>query len=326
MSTYSSTPADEDGQLDHLVDVRLAGLIVRFESNSSAVPVSVLRRFDRSASTESDERMACRVRVIVTDNSESFGSGEITWHLPNADQLTVRGGGIFARLDLQAGTAVVRATANFLRRRLVCQRWLIEGIPLTLLTRRDRHPVHAAALCRNDAAVLLHGASGVGKSTLAYAASRAGIAVLADDASRVQLEPQLRVWGDGNRARIRLLENTRRHFPELAGRETDWLAGDGIMKMSVEPTVNGAEPFATRARVCLLQRHAGPVARRQVTPKEVRDALLNAPEAAMDLAPAQRERVVSALAAPGGWHLTLSGDPTEAIPHLEHMLAAIDRA
>ena len=45
---------------------------------------------------------------------------------------------------------------------------------LLLVARQDRQPVHAAMVAGGSAALLLAGPTGVGKSTLAYAAHRAG--------------------------------------------------------------------------------------------------------------------------------------------------------
>lgn len=317
----------QDAELEHSVAVAVAGVPVRVESNSSAVTSAAMARYAAASLSGSIAAAPCSLRVSVRRDTEPHGnSPDVRWHFQDRDRALVTGPGLAAAIDLAAGRAVVDVDEAFLRNRALFQRAVLEGIPFTLISRKDRHPVHAAVLRAGKAALLLHGPSGVGKSTLAYVAHRAGIDVLADDASRVQLEPEVRLWGDGTSPRVHLLEHARHDFAELRGQEPDWLSGSGVPKLSVQllpPGGAARSPFASLVRVCLLARHRGIVALRAATSGEIRDALLRAPEAALDLAPDRRARVASALAAPGGWHLTLSDHPSDAVPHLRAMLAQI---
>ena len=249
----------------------------------------------------------------------------LTWQFPTPDEAMVRGGGMLGHVDVATGSGILhvsRRFANGARFHLE----VIEGTPQILIIRRDRHPVHAAALRRGDVALLLHGPSGVGKSTLAYLAYRAGIDVLSDDSTKVQLEPELRVWGDGSPARVQLLEQARRDFPELAQGEPRTSTGDvAPPKIPVDTRREGRpfRPYVRQARVCLLSRDARPIDRSAVAPDEIRRALLDAPEAVLDLNPGARAQVAAALAGDGGWRLKLSDDVNAALPHL---LAMFDEA
>ncbi len=314
-----------DVVLEHVVQVVVAGLAVRLESNAQEVVSAARLRY--AAPVDTQPAPACRLQIQVQRGGEASPGGmdamDVRWRFPDRDHAVVSAPGLAATVDMAGGNAVVHVDESFVRNEAQFRRTVIEGILLTLLTRRDRHPIHAAALRAGDAALLLHGPSGVGKSTLAYVAYRAGIDVLADDAARVQLEPEFRVWGDGVRPRIHLAEGARDEFSELRGHTAQRLSSDSVRKLAVELRSPSApwSPFARAARVCLLARRGGAVAVRDASPKEIRDTLINAPEAAFDLAPEQRQRVVTALAVAGGWHLTLSHHAVEAIPHLQTMLA-----
>lgn len=307
------------------VDVWVAGLPVRVASNSERVVAVAAARF---ASLPAPTRAACHMTIVVQAGGEANSDWtDQQWRFPDADRAVVSGPGLSAAIHLAAGTAVAVADEAFVEDASAFMRTVLEAIAFTLLTRRDRHPVHAATLCVGDAALLLHGPSGVGKSTLSYLAYRAGIGVLAEDATRIQLQPALRVWGDGTVPRIHLLEHARETFGELCAYRAERMSNDGVRKLAVElaPPAAQCPTFARSARVCLLARQDGAVSLRLAAPGEIRDALVFSKEAVFDLAPVQRERVATALAAPGGWHLTLSRRAEDALPHLRSMLAEIAR-
>ena len=90
------------------------------------------------------------------------------------------------RIDGATGWAKVVVRAG-------CEQFLGYGciIPVLceFLSEVDQHVVHAASLCVEDQeggrAVLLHGESGLGKTTTALALARWGMSLMADDASVV---------------------------------------------------------------------------------------------------------------------------------------------
>jgi hypothetical protein len=88
-----------------------------------------------------------------------------------------------------------------------------------MISHRALAPLHGAAIVRNGSGVLLCGESCAGKSTLAYAASRAGWTYVSDDATFLLRGRQDRC-AIGDPHSIRFREDARRFFPELMDRLT----------------------------------------------------------------------------------------------------------
>jgi hypothetical protein len=87
------------------------------------------------------------------------------------------------RLSCRAGDGIARIEADAFSG---CELYLATHPLLTislmeLLERRGRYSLHAACLARDGHGVLLAGPTGAGKSTLALALARAGLAFLSDD-------------------------------------------------------------------------------------------------------------------------------------------------
>ena len=318
-----------DVVLAHRVAVPVFGVQLAVESNYAGIGALVESAFGAVARTPGDElppmpTERVRLRVVVEPTVSAHTRLE-QWRQPDLDHVLGRGAGFGAWLDLPAGEGIMYVEEFRIAESVRAGGALIRGPALTLLNRRDRHPVHAAALRVDDVALLLHGPSGAGKSTLAYAASRAGVAVLSDDAVRVQLSPELRVWGSPGH--VNLLEDARARFGELDGREFERVRANSGEK-HVVPLAGAGDraPWVRRVRTCLLARARGPVARVSVSAQEVENAMLAAPECRSDMSPLQRSPAVRALAASGGWRLTLSADPGAAVPHVLAMLDEIRRA
>jgi hypothetical protein len=89
----------------------------------------------------------------------------------------------------------------------------------TLIEQRALAPLHGALIVRNGIGVMLCGESFAGKSTLAYACSRAGWIYVSDDATFLVRGSQGRC-AIGDPHSIRFREDARRFFPELADRLT----------------------------------------------------------------------------------------------------------
>ncbi len=171
---------------------------------------------------------------------------------------------------------------------------------------------------------MLAGRTGTGKSTLAYAAAKAGLHPLSDDMVFVQLTPTFRVWGMPGR--VHLLERAREHFPELANTGISVLAsGKEKMVVDVGGAPGAAEPpVVERAGVCLLRRTAGAASLEQLASSEVRAALLADLEGGFRFFRDTIEPRLAALCDGTGWRLNLSGNPADAVPYLQAMLDELE--
>lgn len=310
-----------DVRAEHQIRMELFGVPVAVESNSAyAVEVAEETGRQMGAVAASDAAPLVRLRVLVEPTRHVHDvTDAVEWRVPDPDHALMRAHGMTGWLDLAAADGVVYVDEAYSNERALFSRTVFKAPFLTLITRRDRHPVHAAALRVGDAALLLQGPSGVGKSTLCYVASRAGIDVLSDDSVRVQLDPELRIWGLPGR--VHLLEDAAARFDALRANGSTPVNANGRVKHLItigSPVI----PMVRRARVCLLRR--GPaVSFAPVSPEEIRETLLSAPEARFDMYPAGRERAMTALAALGGWSLTLTDDAEEAVPALLELMARL---
>jgi hypothetical protein len=202
---------------------------------------------------------------------------------------------------------------------------VLEAVILSVVTRLDRQPLHASVVVRDGTALLLAGPSGTGKSTLSYAAARAGLEVLSEDTVFAQLHPTLRLWGMPGS--VHMPAAARRHFAELERVPLRTLP-TGKQKVSVSLASLGAEttlPFIERAGICVVERTSGsPVSSEPLDAAAVESALRGQLEPGFDLFDEGRGELVRALAPGGGWRLVLNDDPASAIPTLHRLLDRVE--
>jgi len=293
---------------------------VRVRSNSASVTTMATNRFPALAVTARHE---ADLEVRVMPSPPMHAADRLTWELRGGRELHLALPTLRAVVDLDRASGAMDVVDSTLIEGSETWR-VLEGVLFSVVVRRDRHPLHAAALRATDGSrsLVLHGPSGVGKSTLAWEAHRAGIDVLSDDATRVQLTPELRVWGDGAPARILLLDDVRGRYADLRALTAHAMGPDNEPKVIVR-LGQGPDwvPYGRNPRVVLLSRSgAETVTVTHAPPHEIFTALMSAEEAEMDLSPGNRERVLGALAAAGGYRMDLSPRATDAIPKLRELL------
>ncbi len=316
-----ANPLFRNAKLAHGAELPVLGRRVVFESNSSAVLEAVDRSFGtwvRLPESFRDAAPICRVRVFVEEGEERDVYPAVRYLLPEPNRLIFSTGASVGVAEVERCEAYAFVTTGLVARDTYFRNGVIEALTLKLVTGTGRHPVHAATVVRNGRALLLAGPSGVGKSTLAYAASRAGLQVRGDEAAYVQRDPALRVWGMPGT--VRLSTAGAAHFPELS-EVPPIISLNGKQKVVVDLDVEEdvLSPVA-EAAVCVLSQGKEAASLERLNASAVFDFLTSRVESGFDIYPAEGKRVAEQLAGNGGWRVHLSKNPFDAVPLIEEML------
>ena len=161
-----SDPLFRDAELAYDVELPVIGIPVRFESNSRQVIDAVIGSFGVWSSLKNHPELlasdSARVRLIAHEGEEGPEQhAEVRYRCPSPDRVLVATRGSFGVAEFGKGPDRLEAYA-FVTPRLVAdtahfQYSFVEALTLVLLTGRDRHPIHAATLAREGAALLLVG-------------------------------------------------------------------------------------------------------------------------------------------------------------------------
>jgi hypothetical protein len=196
----------------------------------------------------------------------------------------------------------------------------LEAALFYLLECRGFLGIHAAAVARAGRGLLLRGASGQGKTTLAYAAARRGFQALSEDV----------VWVDVERAAwwgapwiFHLLPDAARLFPELAAAPLERQPnGEPKLVVELETMRAGSTTGSARAGpVVLLSRRPGAASRlAEVDPESARREWFDGCATREREAPGY-EQAVAGLLRGGVYRLCLGDDLEAALDLLEPLLS-----
>ena len=307
-----------DLPLRHAWSAPVLGVPVRLRSNAESVIAAAEASFGAwhalKARPDLVEARSADVRLVVHDGYA--GPAGVEYRRPDPRTVVLLGAGGGGYADASTGTALAYVSPAAVAEVEQFRYLVLEALVLFLLTGRDRHPVHASAAVRDGVAVLFAGAGGLGKSTLAYAASRAGWTVLSDDVVYVQSAPVWRIWG-GPGARSYVPPDAARFFPELRAL-TPELRANGRERLAVT-RASVAPPVCERAVLCLLERGRGGGSSPRLEPIAADAAmavLAHAPESGFDVFAEQARERLTPLAA-RAWRLCLGDDPRDVVPLLE---------
>ena len=315
--------------LTHSATLVVFGIEICVETNSEYVRDLVEETFGAWSRSSGPAKAGhyvrgpVHVRIVVHEGNEYTDVHAPVRYISTDDgRLIVHSPGSVAIVDEPRGESLAYVTAALAADREHFRTTVIEAITFALLACFDRHPIHAAALVRDDRAVLLAGPSAMGKSTLAYLAHAAGIRVLSDDRVWVQMEPSLRIWGTPGTARLTAAALSL--FPELGAAGEPVTPGSvGKVTVPLAPLNDWSGHTASRAVVCALIR-GGQAALDRMSSASLSTVLLSQLSPGFDRFPRRVERVVEVLTAGGGWRLTLTDDAREALPFLRLMLDETD--
>jgi hypothetical protein len=315
---YRSTPQP------FALDLPVLGMPVRFSTNSAAVLAAVQAAFGVWAGLNPDVIAAepkLTVRILVHERSEP-GAGhqaDFVYRLPDDERTIIHAPGSVAVADPARRDAIAYVSPALVSDAAHFRHGLVEALTWTLLTRFDRQPLHAAALLREDRALLLYGASGAGKSTLVYAAARRGMQVMTDDVVYIQMDGGLRVWGAPGL--VHLAPDVLHYFPELS-QAPPAQHPNGKWKVAVDLRAsNSAQPaVAAECGICIVGERRERAALVRLTPAEVLSRIDMRSESGFDVFADSIRPALHALARRGGWLLHPGSDPHEAVALLDGAL------
>jgi len=179
----------------------------------------------------------------------------------------------FAVCDHTRNAAFCWLSAETARDRAFTGYYFLEAMANYSLTQLHLTPVHGACVARNGRGVLLCGASGAGKTSLAYYCARNGWTYVSDNESwLVREEGGRRLLGNPDRIRFR--DNARELFPELGALEPA-LDANGKMSIAMQPANIGVSYQCVVDKVVMLARQpCGPAAMSSIPSEQALDRFL----------------------------------------------------
>jgi hypothetical protein len=323
----SSDPLQRGVDLRYSSRLPLVGIPTVYRSNSKAV-VDIV---DEALGSWRDFRGALdaslgdevTIKIVVQQGEERFASPPtFRYRMPDPHRVLVSAPGCVAISDVARREAIAYVSPEVVAHRERFRYGLVEALANFIIGYLDRQPLHTAAVVRDSVAVLLFAGAGVGKSTLTYAAKRAGYRVMSEDFVWLQLDPRLRVWGLATR--VYLSPDATTFFPELDGAASTTIDVNGDEKLAVpiQPHERPDRPFADRVAVCVLERSpTGESRLDRLQESDVHDRVTDVREPGFDLFADTIEAAADQLSRDGGWRLSIGRDPFGALPLIDTIVS-----
>ena len=317
-----------DVQCPHSVTLPVLGVETVFSTNAHELLAAIEQCYGawRAIANRSDlvSASAAEVKIVLQEGrGERSRAPAFRYRVPDPTRLLVFAASGFGVADTRRLQSIAYVDASLAARPAELIEGVLEPMTIFLLGALDRQPIHGAAILRGDVALVLAGPSGVGKTTLTYAAQQCGLTVLGDEPVYVQTEPELRVWC--RTSPIRLPPGAVTHFPELADLEPTTLPNgkSKILLRAGDP----ARRYADRVGICLLRKgeEASPVLER-LTSAQAADAVASQPGQGYDLYASTLRDRIDRVARRGAWSLDVAGTPQEVVPFLQQMFDQLEPA
>ena len=210
----------------------------------------------------------------------------------------------FAQVDLSSQLGCIWASEQTAADHPSFRLFFLESSAYVMLCQRHIVPIHAACVVRNGAGILLSGPSGAGKSSLSYGCARAGWTFVADDATWLLPDSDIRM-AIGHSMRARFRADAPALFPELE-RYAVRARPNGKIGIEVPlaelPHIRTADRAPISA-VVFLDRTAGEAGAHRLTSADSADRLLADMPSYGDATDAMHERTVRRLEGVPAWRM-----------------------
>jgi hypothetical protein len=237
------------------------GFPVELHSNSPAVMRAAQESWKDFQRRSVSPPLELRITVRDSVDCDSSLPPAPACYIDGNTMLSIANPHNFACCDLLNGRAFGSITSAIANSSLYLRYHFLEAAVLVMVAALRAAPVHAACVSTHGSGMLLCGYSGVGKSSLSYAAARAGWTFVCDDASYLVLDESSERQVVGNCYKIRFRHAAVHLFPELDGRQiTPRLASKPSVEVTTAefPGITTAESATVDYIVFLNRRSPDP--------------------------------------------------------------------
>lgn len=309
---------------DLAVFVSVLGVPVQIETNADMVVDVVRTAYGPAPREVPTGGVRTRISVVLDPHMPPQSVAGARPRLFGRDRLLLHAEGAVAYADAARAEAVAFVSESSVASPSFAHT-VLDPLTLFLVAEFDRQPVHAAGIAHGGAALLLAGASGVGKSSLAYAAMRDGLQVLADDAVYVQRAPRLQLWAATRTVYLSVSADV--HFPELAGLERVARPnGRAKIAVSIPAMSRISAPWTGAVGLCMLSRGGEKPGLRRMEVEDAVALMRLGLEPGFDRFADSSDQCVRSIASAGAWQLTVSGGPQELVRYLRRALKTLGNA